>query len=378
MKRTRISVTAVLAAAVSAAPSFGQGAAPLAEHLRMHGRPPVDYVLATAKAHRVTILGEAHWIKQDTDLVAAIVPGLKAAGIDLAAETFPESEQPRIDALVTAQAWDETSANVVMRAGEWPYVEYRNILRAAWEANRAGDSPIRILALGPPSNWREALGPRGTTYDSFMADRVAAHITNTRRPVVVYAGVHHAFTRYYQAELSLAGKATGFMDRMGNILSRRFGEEVFLIALHKPIWCGDPEKPRYCLPFAGRVDCAAAVSGKPVGFDIVGTPFDALPFEPGDYYRRGHPGLRFGDYADGYIWTAPLEAIRLVGVIPLDEYAPDAAARAQVAHANPFTDDKDVSEARLREVWAAESAKRADVLAARGWSHLAGWTAGCR
>ncbi len=55
-----------------------------------------------------------------------------------------------------------------------------------------------------------------------------------------------------------------------------------------------------------------------------------------------------------------------------------SASRAQVAHENPFTDDVDVGEARLREIWAAETAKRRNVLAARGWAHLEGWKAACR
>lgn len=368
----------IMAAVSVAPPAVGQRASTTTEYLGASGRPPVEYVLARAAAHRITILGEAHWIKQDADLVAALVPGLRTAGIDLAAEIFPEAAQARIDALVGAAPWDEASANAVMREANWPYVEYRNILRAAWAANQAGEPRIRILALGPPSNWRDVLGPRGLTYDSFMADRVVAHITQTRRRVVVYCGLHHAFTRYYQAELSTSGKALGYMDRTGNILSRRYGEDVFLVALHKPLWCGDPDKPTYCLPFGGRIDCAAAATNRPVGFDVTGSPLASLEFEAGDYYLRGHPGLRFGDYTDGYVWSAPLDAIRLVSVIPLGEYAPDAASRAQVAHQNPFTDDADVSQARLGEIWAAESARRGNVLAARGWAHLANWKAACR
>jgi len=111
---------------------------------------------------------------------------------------------------------------------------------------------------------------------------------------------------------------------------------------------------------------------------VLWSPQADLAFEAGDYYQRGHPGLRFGDCTDGYIWSAPLEAIRLVSLISLETYAPDAASRARVAHRNPLTDDVDVSDARLREIWAAEAAKRGNVLASRGWAHLAGWKAACR
>jgi len=369
---------AALVIAASVAATRTQTGPDIASYLGERAQSPVEYVLSRAASHRVTIIGEAHWLKQDPDLVAALVPHLQKAAIDLASELFPASEQSQIDAVISAPEWNEREATAVLRAADWPYREYRDILRAAWSANRKAERRISVVALGPPRDWRESLLPRGLTYDSFMADLIAKHIDGTRRPIVVYCGMHHAFTRYYQAELDLAGRAMGYMDRMGNILSRRFGDKVFLIALHKPIWCGDPEKPTYCLPFGGRLDCAAAKAGRPIGFDVVDSPLAALAFEPGDYYGFGHPGLRFVDYTDGYVWTGPLESFRLATIIPLAEYAPDPAALAQVAHSNPFTDDTDVSPSKLAEIWARQIADNADVLAKRGWKHLAAWRSYCK
>ena len=77
------------------------------------------------------------------------------------------------------------------------------------------------LALSPPLDWRKVLLPRGQTYESFMADLVSKHLKEARRNLLVYCGMHHAFTRYYQAELDKDAKARAYMDRMGNILSRR-------------------------------------------------------------------------------------------------------------------------------------------------------------
>ena len=211
-----------------------------------------------------------------------------------------------------------------------------------------------------------------------MADKIASHLANTKRRVLVYCGMHHAFTRYYQAELDLKGRAMSFMDRTGNILSRRYGAQVFLVALHKPWWCGNPDRPWYCLPFGGAVDCAAAAAGKPIGFDVVGSPLAALAFEATDYYAYGHPHLRFVDYTDGYVWLGPLESLATASLIPLSEFAPGAAERAQVAHVNPFTDDKDVSMERLEEIWRQEAAANKNFLAKRGWSSLAKWQAGCK
>jgi hypothetical protein len=369
-------VTALLATAALGA---AEGDAPaLAGYLRQHAQAPADYVLATARSHRITILGEAHWLRQDVMLVAEVIPRLQKAGVDLAAEVLPASEQARIDELLASPEWNERDANAIMRGAAWPYREYRDLLRAAWSANQGAERRIKILALGPPADWRDVLLPRGITYDAFMADLVAKHLAEAGRRVMVYCGMHHAFTRYYQAELDNAGHASGYMDRMGNILSRRFGEQVFLIALHKPIWCGSPAEPSHCLPFGGRVDCAGMAVGHPVGFDVVCSPFAELPFEPGDYYGYGRPALRFVDYADGYVWSGAIESFRAVTIIPLNEYAPDTAALAQVGHEDPFEGERDVSVQRLQEIWAQETEASPDLLAKRKWKHLSGWQQRCQ
>jgi hypothetical protein len=349
----------------------------IAAYLREHSQTPANYVLSKATSHRITLLGEGHWLHHDVGLVTALIPHLQKTDIDLAAEMFPASEQARIAELITAPKWDQRAATAVMRAASWPYVEYRDLLRTAWSANQGAQRPIRILALGPPPDWRTVLLPRGETYDSFMADLVTKHVAATRRRVVVYCGLHHAFTRYYQAELDNDGRARGYMDRTGNILSRGFGEQVFLIALHKPIWCGSAAQPSYCLPFGGRVDCEASRIGHPIGFDVAGSPFADILFQPGDYYAYGHPALRFVDYTDGYVWPGPIESFRPVTLIPLSEYAPDKASMEEVAHSNPFNDEVDVSAKRLQEIWVEQSAANRDLLAVRRWKHLADWQSRC-
>jgi hypothetical protein len=349
--------------------------ADITDYLQQQSQSPADYVLSKASSHRVTIIGEAHWLEQDVSFVAALIPALHDAGLDLAAEVFPATQQAEIDNLITSPKWSDVRATAIMRSANWPYHEYRDLLRTAWLVNRSSGKRINILALGPPADWRTSLLPEGHTYDSFMADKVIHHLANTGRSVVVYTGMHHAFTRYYQAELSLTGKATTYMDRMGNILFRRFGEQVFLVALHRPIWCGSPAEPAYCLPFAGRIDCAASKIGRHVGFDVVNSPLSELPFESTDYYAFGHNALRFVDYTDGYVWLGGVDSFRPVRIIALEEFAPDSASLHEVMKTNPFTDEEDVTEGRLREIWAEQDERQQEFLARRKWMHLGG--AGC-
>jgi hypothetical protein len=347
-------------------------------YLREKSQTPLNYIMSKATTHQITILGEGHWLRQDVVLVGSLIPHFQKANIDLAAEIFPASEQARIDELITAPKWNESAANAVMRIASWPYREYRDLLRAAWAANQNATRPIKFVALGPPDDWRSQLLPRGLTYDSFMADLVTRHISETKRRVVVYCGMHHAFTRYYQAELNNQGQARGYMDRMGNILYRSFGEQVFLIALHKAIWCGDPAKPSYCLPFGGQIDCGAAKLDKAIGFDVVSSPIAELNFDSGDYYGFGHPNLRFVDYTDGYVWTGPIESLRSVSLIPLGDYAPDSAAMEKLIRNNPFNDEVNVSPQRLQEIWTQQEEANRDLMTKRKWKHLVGWRSRCR
>jgi hypothetical protein len=64
------------------------------------------------------------------------------------------------------------------------------------------------------------------------------------------------------------------------------GEDVFLIALHKPEWCGPPDDPTSlsCLPFGGAFDCAADGIGHAVTFDVIGSPVAELKFAPTSFY----------------------------------------------------------------------------------------------
>lgn len=336
------------------------------------GRDPADYVLATAQRHRVVILGEFHWIRHDAALVRDLVPKLAGAGIrTLAVEPFPASEQDRIDRLLARSAWDAAEAMAVLRAGAWPYREYLQILEAAWKANRT--APLRVLALGPGDDWRRVLLPQGRTYDSFMADRVAAAGDGR---VLVYCGINHGFTRYQQPEMPRASRVEAFMDRMGNLLRRRFGEEVFLVMLHRPWQKRAGPGWGYVLPLAGRIDCAAD-GGPARGFDIAGSAWAEAGIGADHYYGLGHPSLRLVDLADGYIWTAPVERTRIATLIPLAEFAPDAAALAEVAAHNPFSDRSRLDRAALQALWDQEAAWGGDFLRKFRMEGLRDWRMDC-
>lgn len=356
---------------------------PAVRYLSAQGQAPADYVLAKLRDHRVVILGEAHWLRHDAELILDLVPRLASAGVEaLALEVFPASSQAEIDRIVGAEAWDPAAALSVLRAAGWPYREHLDLLHAAWEHNAKqppGGKRLQLIALGPGSDWRERLLPRGEDYDQFMARLVLGFLRQPSRRVLVYSGLHHAFTHYYQPELPRARRVERFMDRMGNILWRELGEEVFLILLPAPWQCreGVAEDWLRCLPLHGAVDCAAAQLGRPVGFDVVRSPFAELRITPDFLYAQGYPSLRLGDLADGYVWSRPIEDYRAVSLIPLSELAPDPESLAQIVANNPFADQKGLGRADLEALWTSEADRLREIQKSRGWQRLSGWREAC-
>jgi hypothetical protein len=331
----------------------------------------VDYVIEKTKQHPIVLVGEGHWIRHDAMLVAALVPALAQREVVLAMETLRASDQGALERLLAGREWDEAAAIALLRSAAWPYREYLDILHAAWQTRS-----MRVVALAPEPDWRETLlRDKGISYDAFMADRVAAEVAAGRR-VLVYCGIHHAYTRYHQPELDLAGRAQSFFDRAGNILRRRFGERVFLISLHRPVWCGK-EPWDYCLPADGAIDCALQ-GGPPVGFDVAGSDLARQIVDPGVYYAHGYPELRFGETTDGYVWTKSIEEYELVRLIPLSQFAPDDAALREVARNNPFSDEAGLTRARMEELWSAEERSRTGPLVQGKWRGLVEWRKACR
>lgn len=352
----------------------------LVNYLRREAHSPDEYVLSKLQSHRIVILGENHWVQHDVNLVLDLIPRLKDSGATaLGVEMFRVSDQKRIDEVVTANQWDPNRAMTIMQTASWPYVEYFEIIHAVWKVNRSLPAAKRLtlLALGPESDWRDRLLPLGQTYDTFMAQTVSAYLKQPHDRILIYCGVHHAFTRYYQPELPRAERVEQFMNRMGNVLWRDFGEEVFMITLHRPWQCRMGGKWGRCLPLSGAIDCAADVIGHPVGFDVARSPFAEMKIGPEFLYALGYPSLRFGDISDGYIWVMPIERYRAVGLIPLSQFAPDEPSLKYVSQNNPFSDKKGLGRAELESLSLEESTRLREFGKSSGWHNLTGWQQRC-
>ncbi len=314
--------------------------------------PPADYVVSKFAGHRVVIVGESHWVRHEVNLIREVVPRLKSAGVSMMAiEMLPARFQARLDALIEAKEWNEAEAIALYRGGDWPYREYVEILHEAWKHK------VRVIGLSPDPDWREKLQSGGLGYDELAAKLVKEAIGRDQR-ILVYCGSHHAFSRYLQPEKPNSGtRVYRYMQRMGNLLLRDLGDDVFTIIVHRPWQCLVDGQWTYCLPFDGAIDCAMK---EPAGFDVAGSPFAELRFARNMYYAFGYPSLRLVDFADGFLWFGPVEAFEGVSLIPLDQYEPDEAARAQ-------------HEAE----WAKEEKRLASFVESSKWAHLKDWRSRC-
>jgi hypothetical protein len=204
-------------------------------------------------------------------------------------------------------------------ASYWPYVEYMDLYRKAWELNRSlpeGAPKFRIVGLDyrirwdlvtedmTPGRWKAVFfeGPR----DEHMARTIIDEFVKKKKKALIYLGQFHAFTRYHAPDYDFEKKRVTVMrdDGAGNIVWRKIKRRAFNICLHYP-WTTVSGAKTYDYPVDGVVDRVMKDSGTlRAGFDVAGSPFGRLGDE-GAVYAAGRKGFSFGDFCDGYVFLKP-------------------------------------------------------------------------
>lgn len=277
------------------------------EYFARHAQSPEEYVVSKFKDHDVVFLGEFHRIKHDVLLVHRLIPRLYAAGItNLGIELGENADQAKVDALLNAPAYDENAARRIWQdfTMTWPYVEYEDIYRAAWELNHTlppGAKRFRVVNLGYRCNWKALVDettPRDVAFhrgdmEQFMANVIFDEFVARGEKALVFAGYAHAMTRARKPNY-----------RMATIVADRIGDRAFFIFLHAPILSAESPE-RMALVAGGAIDrLIASTTQKSAGFDVKGTPFAALPLKT--WYGRDDPDYTLGKFCDGYIVQGPL------------------------------------------------------------------------
>ena len=284
----------------------------IANYLKSNWQTPESYVIKKFEDHDYVFMGEYHRIKHDVDLILKLIPLLHAKGINnLAIEFGNYKDQHLVDSLLNLPFFDRNLAKQIMFNSDpfWGYVEYIDIYRVAWEVNHENNIDntgfFRVINLGAyydPCNeggaWHE-IDP-----DKFMADVVFREIIYKNEKGLIYAGSHHAFTKYRQPLYDFEKDTLyGLSDsRMGNIIYDSVGDRVFNIYLHAA-WCSDKGwEEKFVLPVNGVIDSLMTIfNNRPVGFDVINSPFGKLTCN-NSYYAFGYPDFTLEKYCDGYIF----------------------------------------------------------------------------
>lgn len=306
----------------------------LASHLGTEGLAPEDYVASKFADHDIVLIGEHHFIKRDVEFVRDLIPVLHRIGVTALGIEFGCYElQAEADALVTASAYDEARARrLLFRWGSyWPYVEYLDLYRAAWELNRSlppGAPKFRVVGLDyrprwdllveamTPLRWAKVFfkGPR----DAHMAGVVGREFVRKGRKALIYAGQAHASTRFdFPAYDFAERKVTGSdKERLGQLVYRAIRGRAFNICLHYP-WPSIEGPKAYDYPAGGAIDRVMKSAGAMrVAFDVVGTPFGRLTDKKA-VYAQGRKGFVLGDFCDGYVFLGPFAECEGCTVDPL-------------------------------------------------------------
>jgi hypothetical protein len=306
-------------------------------YIREHGEHPPDYILHLFDDHDVVFFGEIHYVQHDVMLVGGMLDPLYRRGVRVLATEFARREdQARIDSLLALPAWDEGLARAIQfdHSVEWGFQEYVDIYHQAWTLNHSlpEDAPrFRVLGLNDSPDWSQLHSEQDRDDAAVMARvwrggneglwaKVVLDAAASGEKVLVYSGIHHAFTRYRQPVV-IDGSFVRFDDsRMGNHVYRAIGDRACTIFLHAP-WPGaGGYGDRRVHPADGIIDMVMFTrEGGPhvMGFDVAGTPFGAL--RPRDcVYKHGYEDFTLADFCDGWIYTKPI--FYYEGVTPIPDW----------------------------------------------------------
>jgi hypothetical protein len=350
--------------------------AALQAQLDAHGQPPVPYVVGLFADHDVVLIGEVHRVQHDVRFVQALVRPLYDAGVRTMAIEFARREdQPLIDSLLAAPSWDEALARAIQfnQFVEWGFREYVDIHRAAWQLNRSlppGAPRFRILGVNDSPDWSLVETPADLDDAEIMRQvwrgggeqhwaRVVLDAVGRGEKVLVYSGLHHAFTRYRQPIVQ-DGRFIRFDDalRMGNHIHDAIGDRAALVVLHAPFAGPKGYDDRPVHPAGGAIDMlmfTRAEGPHTFAFDVAG-PFASLPLS-GSLYAHGYEDARLGDLCDGWVYTKPISLYEGVAVIP-DWITDDNLERARVNTPNLRWRTATVEDCQVSMEYSADVAHR--------------------
>jgi heme-binding uptake protein ChaN (Tiki superfamily) len=280
-----------------------------AAHLKAHSQSAEDYVVSRFQTHDVVFLGEEHLTRPRLLFLQRLIPLLYRAGVHtLGYEMANTDDQQEVDRLVNAPAFDEAAAFETLARWDfmWPYQEYADVFRAAWEVNKglpAGAPRFRILALDVRPDYRRLLpgmdpksyesrglivgGDRDLVRNVRMADVLRQEVVRKGIKALVFNGGGHSQTRYRRPSRDSSGPRR---MSVGYMIHSQIGDRAMSVMVIGPQPAGkDAVTDLVMACLAPGVD-----SG---GFDTKGSPLGAV------LMKAGPDTVRVEDFFDGYAFV---------------------------------------------------------------------------
>jgi hypothetical protein len=303
---------------------------PYADYLKVSAKPPEDYVVEKFRTHDVVLLGEAHQIREDCELIERLIePLYHRAGVNtLAMEIVKAKRTEEINRWLIAPSCDEARLVQIFREDYfyWGFQEYLNILKSVWKFNHSratGEEPFRVMGIQPDMNIFDVdcgslpakvlQFPKLLRMEELYAQPILAKVLEQHQKVLVQVGYFHTFQNYRQPKV-IDGKMYGEVARvrMGQLLKEKLGDRVFQISMH--VSHGSPDRYSDSLqtPVLRLLERLYGVNGNvPIGFDIIGSPF-AMLRDTCSWLFRYQKHVTLSDMAQGYILQAPFEELHAV------------------------------------------------------------------
>ncbi|MBH0166801.1 hypothetical protein IHV12_17930 [Fictibacillus sp. 7GRE50] len=301
-------------------------------HLKENMLGPEKYLISKCKEYPIVLLAERHAVKQNLDFVNNMIPELYRCGVyHLGMEFGASEDQDALDELITGERFDEEIARrlIFNYNVKWPYKEYWDLYRAAWELNsklEKGDRKFRIINLSYKYNWKDFSGVRtpescskvfykGNT-EKYRFQIIEDEIIKKNERIVILTGTVHAFTRYHYPQYDeTASNFIRFNDGfLGNLIYQSYPHEVFSILLHQRFSHKESLAENQS-PANGQIEeLMAEFDHTPMGFDLLGTCIGDL--KDASYYSSGYTNFCLKDLFDGYLFFSPISALKGCTVDP--------------------------------------------------------------
>lgn len=276
---------------------------------------PENYVIEKFKTHNYVYIGEIHRLKHEVNFIVNLIPELYENDIYyLGFEFANDEDQYLTDSLLEKSKFDRKLAQKIIfnLLPEFGFTEYIEVLKAAWKVNRSEDTKnkkFRIINISAKYDPCKKGGPWvDIVPDKYMADVVLNEIVRKKEKALIYCGMHHSFTKFHMPKYDPSRDTLYGYDskRLGNIIYDSLMDKTFSIILHEPSLSAQ-NLNQVVRPVNGEIGSVMhIVNNKPVGFDIVNSPFGQLTSND-SYYQNGYPNFTLQQFCDGYIFLKPIK-----------------------------------------------------------------------